>query len=268
MKKLFLTAAAALVLSVAAGEANADSVSGTLGGSYANDTSAGGSDLWNIDGSLTGRFDGNWGLEAVGGYHGLSGDLSPNLDIWNIGGSAFWGASTGRVAASVNYYSTSITGIDLHVTSYGVGGEWYAGPNFTVALKGGGNTVDVSGFGASASESGGYAGGMLQWYALPNFAVSGAVDYAKQFGGHATSETIKGEWLFSSTMPVSLFGGYQHVDVNAGGAGFAGGDAGDILFVGLKFYMNGDGSQTLVDRQRNGSLGYIAEAPVVGLPTN
>jgi len=99
-------------------------------------------------------------------------------------------------------------------------------------------------------------------------ALSGSVDYTGQFGGHATSETIKGEWLFSQSLPVALYGGYEHSDLNSSGFGYSAGGAGDLVFIGLKLYMNGDGSGTLVDRQRNGSLGYIAQAPVLGLPTD
>ncbi len=269
MKKVLLASVASLALSVALGEAaSANGISGTLSSSYANDTSSNGGDLWNVDGTLTGRFGGDWGLEAVGGYHSLDAGVGSNLDIWNVGGSAFWASVNGRVAASLNYYSTSISGVDLHVTSYGAGGEWYAGPSLTVAVKGGGNSADVSAFGASASKGGGYACGMLKWYAMPNLAVSGSVDYTDQFGGHATSETIKGEWLFSQSLPVALYGGYEHADLNAGGFGYNAGGAGDLFFIGLKLYMNGDGSGTLVDRQRDGSLGYIAQAPVLGLPTD
>jgi len=269
MRKVLLASAASLVFCGAfAGAASANGISGTLSGSYANDTSSSGGELWNIDGTLTGRFGGNWGLEAVGGYHSLDAGIGSNLDIWNVGGSAFWASVNGRIAASINYYSTSVSGVDLHVTSYGAGGEWYAGPSLTVALKGGGNSSDVSAFGASASEGSGYVGGMLKWYAMPNLALSGSVDYTGQFGGHVTSETIEGEWLFSESLPVALYGGYEHADLNSSGFGYSGGGAGDLVFVGLKLYMNGDGSGTLVDRQRNGSLGYIAQAPVLGLPTD
>jgi len=128
MRKVLLASVTSLALGVAfAGAASASDISGTLAGSYANDTSNSGGDLWNIDGALTGRFGGDWGLEAVGGYHSLDAGIGSNLDIWNVGGSAFWASVNGRVAASSNYYSTSISGVDLHVTSYGAGGELVCG---------------------------------------------------------------------------------------------------------------------------------------------
>ncbi len=225
-------------------------------------------DLYNINGSLTDTFGGNWGVEATGGYHNLSNTgIGRDLDIWNVGGSAFWANVQGRLAATVNYYSTSAFRADLHVTSYGAGGEFYAGPSVTLAVKGGGNTVDVSGFGGSGSDSGGYAGGMAQWYPMPNLSLSGSVDYAEFSFLDATSETFKAEYLASETLPVSVYAGYEHVEYNTSGFGL-GGDGDLFSRRAWKFYMNGSDSGTLVDRQRSGSLGYIAQAPILGLSTN
>src|SRR5580698_5178695 len=126
MKKILLASVGAIALCAALPGAASASVSGTVSGSYADDTNGGGA------------------------------------DIWNIGGSLFWAGMQGRLAATVNYDDISVSGGDVHFTSYGVGGEWYAGPSFTVALKGGGTTVDITGF--SGNTSGGYAGGMLQGY--------------------------------------------------------------------------------------------------------
>jgi len=257
MTKSLLLSSAALVLGLtfAATAANA-SVSGTLGASYASDTDNSSGDLWNVNGSLTGMMGGDWGLEGTGGYHSISGSGS-NLDIWNVGGSAFWQMTQGRLAASVNYFSTSSSGLDLNQTSYGVGGEWYAGSNFTVALKGGGQTI--SAYGSDAS--GGYVGGMLKWYAMPNLALSGQVDYTEFSGTHYTSEGIQAEWMFSNTMPLSIYGGWQHQEIS-------GGSSGNTFDVGLKFYFNNPTGGSLVDRQRSGSLGYIAQGSFLGLPTN
>jgi hypothetical protein len=249
MKKILLASVGALALCAALPSAASAGVSGTLSGSWADDTNGGGGNIWNVDGSLTGMFGSNWGAEVDGGYHNVD---NAGADIWNIGGSLFWAGMQGRLAASVNYDDISISGGDVHFTSYGVGGEWYAGPSFTVAVKGGGTTVDVTGF--SGNTSGGYAGGMLQGYLMPNLSLSGSVDYMGISGGHITSETARVEWLFSQTTPVSVYGGYQHVD-----AGFLGGNE-DIFFVGAKLYLNGSGGGTLVDRQRNGSLGYISKS--------
>jgi hypothetical protein len=267
MKSILLASVGALALCAALpGAASAD-ISGTVSGSYANDTNGGGGGLWNVGGSLTDKFAGDWGAEVTGGYHSLGlGDGFGNLDIWNVGGSVFWASMQGRLAATVNYYSTSNDGLNLNVTNYGAGGEWYLGPNFTVAVKGGGDTVNVSEFGGSGNASGGYAGGMLQWYVMPDLSLSGSVDYAELGGLNTTSETAKVEWLFSHSTPISVYGGYEHAD--SGSNGFGGLGGGDLFFVGLKFYFNGASGGALVDRQRNGSLGYIADTPVLGLSTN
>jgi hypothetical protein len=271
MKNTFLASAGALALCAAlsgpalAGPMGGD-FSGTVSGSYAGDTDDNSGNIWNINGSLTGTFGDDWGLEATGGYHNISdgngfgfGSRS-SLDVWNVGGSAFWTMEQARLAATVNYYHTDLLGFGLNVTNYGAGGEYYFGPEFTVAVKGGGNTIDVEHLG---HDNGGYVGGQLQWYIMPNLSLSGAVDYADIKLFNTTSETVKGEWLISESMPVSVYGGYQHVEY---GNGLYGDD--NLLFVGLKLYMNGQGGGALVDRQRNGSLGYIAEAPVLGLSTN
>lgn len=265
MKNHLFLSAGVLALGLALSNSSNAAVSGTLSGSYASDTDNNSGDLWNINGSLTGMFADNWGVEATGGYHNLSDGFGDSLDIWNVGGSVLWAATQGRLAATVNYYDTSELGADLNVTSYGVGGEWYAGPNFTIAVKGGGNTVHASlgGFGGN-DDGGGYAGGMLQWYAMPNLSISGAVDYSEFSSFNTTSETAKVEWMFSNTLPVSIYGGYEHADENSGGFG----TGGNLFFVGLKLYMNSEGGGALVDRQRSGSLGYIAETPVFGLSTN
>jgi len=225
-------------------------VSGTLGASYANDsTGSPNLDMWNIDGSLTWSSP-TWGVEAAGGYHNIS---PGSLDIWNIGGSVFWNwPSVGRLAGTVNYDDLGSGG--LKFTSYGAGLDWWVNSNVTVDVKGGGTNID---FGCSGCNvNGGYVGGMLKYYALGgNLALSGTVDYFSVTGGNETDETLRAEYLWSPTFPMSVYGGYQHQDGNL----FFGGTSQDIFFVGLKFYFNGAGAASLEDRQRNGSLGYISQ---------
>jgi hypothetical protein len=242
MNKIVLGAAAALLVS--AGAASAAGVNGTLSGSYAN-FSNGGGDVWNLDGALNTGLGGGWGVEGTAGYHNVNSGGS--ADLFNFGGSIYWGNPDYRIAATVNYMDLSL----FHLTSYGAGGEWYAAPNLTFSARGGGASGQ---FGID----GGYVGGDAKWYVTPDFAINAGVDYINLSGfTHETSEDIRGEWLISETTPVSLFGGYAHADSGAVGSQ-------DIFFVGIKLYTNDSGAATLVDRQRSGNLGYIGGVPYFG----
>lgn len=240
MKNVLLATVGTLALCAAVSTSAMATANGTLSAGYANITNSGGGDIWGINGSLEGMFGGSWGGQLDGGYHNVSGSGG---DIWNVGGSLFWANTSSRIAASVGYHDLG-GGADF--TNYGVGAEFYAGSSFTVAVKGGGES--------GSGTSGGYVGGMAEWYATPNFALSAQVDYL-DVGGSITSESIQGEWLFSTSTPVSIYGGYQHVDL--GGSSDA-----DVVFVGVKLYMNGSGAMTLVDRQRQGSMTYITQSPL------
>jgi hypothetical protein len=215
--------------------------SGTVAGSYANlDLGGPGStDVWGGTAAATATFGGNWGVEGDLDYHNISG--AGSADLWAFGGNVFWRGMNTRIAGSVMYHDVP----GGNATNYGVGAEWFAGDQFTIAVKGGG----LSGSGSD----GGYVGGNVKWYAMPNLALSGTVDYADQ-GGSLTTEKLQAEWLISESTPISIYGGYQHVDL-------AGPGDGNVFFVGIKLYANAGGG-ALVDRQRNGSLGYIAESPV------
>ncbi|HEX2593851.1 MAG TPA: hypothetical protein VHL34_20295 [Rhizomicrobium sp.] len=238
--KFLATASVAALAALVSVPASAD-VAATVSGSYANiDVGPGSADVWGGNGALTGMFADNWGGEADLSYHNISG--AGSTDIWSFGGNVFWRGMDTRVAASVMYHD--ITG--GNATNYGLGAEWFAGDSVTLAIKGGG----ISGSGAN----GGYVGGDVKWYAMPNLAFDGRVDYADQ-GVSTTTETLQAEWLFSEDTPVSIYGGYQHVDV--GGLG----GNGNVWFVGIKLYANG-GNGTLVDRQRSGTLGYLSQSPV------
>jgi hypothetical protein len=265
MKKHLLLSACALALIVACAGSASAAVSGTVGGSYAGDAGDGSGDMWNVNGSLLETFGsgGTWGAEETAGYHNFSDDGS-HLNVWNLGGSAFWQNMQGRLAATVNYYGTTESGIDIGVINTGVGGEWYGGRSVTLVIKGGAETLTASGYGNSGSQTGEYAGGMVQWYVIPNISLSGAVDYYEVAGTHTTAETGKIEWMFSDSMPLSIYGGYEHADVGTGGIG----SKGNLFFAGLKFYFNGTRGGALVDRQRSGSLGYLSDMPIIGVTAN
>ena len=233
--KLKLSLAALLLASAMPVAANA-AVSANLSTSYTNVSGSGG-DIWNIDGALGDSF-GNWGAEVTGGYHSSGGSSG------NAGGAIYYAGTSYRIAISGNYLDLG----GLHLANYGVGGEWYASSQFTVALRGGG----VSG---SGSSSGGYGGGDVKFYVTPDLALSAGGDYIDISGTGISSEDIRAEWLISQSFPVSVFGGYSHVDA---------GSSADVFFVGVKIYLNEPGGGALVDRQRGGNLGYIDGMPYLG----
>ncbi len=231
-----LGAACAIALSALASTAANAAVNGFIGGSYGNINSGGSSDVWGIKGALSGTFGGGWGIQGQGDYHNIS---SSAADDWDLGGNVFWGTSTFRVNGQVLYHDIG----GANFTNYGAGVTWFAGPSVNVAARGGG----YSGTGTS----GGYIGGNIDWYAIPNLAISGHVDYI-DIGTGITSETGQVEWLFSSSTPVSIYGGYQHVDISGANA--------NVWFLGVKLYVNSAGGD-LVDRQRAG-LGYAGDSPL------
>lgn len=238
--KIKLSIAALLLASAAPLSAHADGISANLSGSYAN-FSNGGGDVWNVDGAIDSGLGGSWGAELTGGYHNASGG-----DGGNFGGALSYSGANYRLAASGNYLNLG----GLSIANYGVGGEWFASSQFTVALRGGG----VS---ASGGTSGGYAGGNVKFYVTPNIVLDGGVDYVGLSGGNLTSEDISAEWLVSQTTPISIFGGYQHTDVTGGGSL-------DAFFVGLRIYTDSPSGEALVDRQRTGNLGYLDGMPYLG----
>jgi hypothetical protein len=61
------------------------------------------------------------------------------------------------------------------------------------------------------------------------------------------------EYLFSERLPVSIFAGYTLASPSGVGSTDV-----NLFFVGLKIYADERTSRTLVDRQRNGTLGWLS----------
>jgi hypothetical protein len=268
MLKSTLLMAGACVASLAlASPAFADApvgLAGTLSGSYSNwnfsGSSGGSSNVWSADGQAAfglGMHD--LGAEIDGGYHNLSsgGSGSGSIDVWNIGGDLFWApAQQGRLGATVQYESLSGSGANAHLTEYGAFGEFYASDMITLGLNGGGWTSGShSAFGSGTD--GGYVGGGVTGYVMPNLALTGQINYFSGSGAHLTNYSAMGEYLVSDALPVSIYGGYTYTDVS--------GASGHInqWTIGVKFYTNGNGS-TLVEKQRNGALDNLVR-PILQL---
>jgi len=252
----------ATVSAVALGSAEADAAApiglvGTFVAEYArSDANGANADLWGASGAAAfGLGTNDIGGEINGGYHRLTiDDVDADSDIWNVGGSLFWAPAIGRFGPTVTYSSISFSGaasgLDVHATTYGVFGEFFASPFITIAVKGGGLSGDanISGFGGS-SDTGTYLGGSLTGYLMPNLALNGAIDYVDFAGGQVTTYGANAEFLISEMTPISVFAGYNHTQISDGG-----GDA-DAWIIGLKFYTGGPAP--LVTHHRTGTLGSV-----------
>jgi hypothetical protein len=231
---------------------------GTFSAEYArSDSNGSNADVWGLSGAGAFGFgDTNEiGGEINGGYHRLSiPDVDADSDIWNVGGSVFWAPAIGRFGPTVTYSSISFSGaasgLDVHATTYGVFGEFFASPFITLAAKGGGvsGKANLSGVG-SGSDTGTYLGGSVTGYLMPNLALNGAIDYLDFSGIKVTAYGVNAEYLISEMTPISVFAGYNHTQISDGG-----GDA-DAWLIGLKFYTGGPAP--LVTRHRTGTLGSV-----------
>src|ERR1700712_2515887 len=160
MKKIILGSVCVMALALCAGAASAAGFNANISGSYAN-VSGGGGGIYNVDLAAQTDFGGSWGGELTGGYHNATGG-----DIGNIGGAVFWAQPSYRLALAVNYLDLSA----IHLTTAGLGGEWYASSNFTVAVRGGYGSAQ---FGVDGE----YVGTDVKWYATPDIAISGGANY-------------------------------------------------------------------------------------------
>jgi hypothetical protein len=269
-----LLGASALLLSAApltAADAAAPmGFAGAIGGAYGQSSCEGcdSSDAWTLGGSGAFGFGPSFGAQVDASYSGAN-----DNDIFGLGGSLFWAPVFGRLGASVQWQTTDddFSGftIDVNALTYGVFGEFYLGNFLTVAAKGGGLSVDFDDGTVSATETGSYAAAALTGYVMPNLALQADVT----FGGiddffdsgeslDTTAFAVGAEYLVSEMVPVAIFGGYSFGNVE-----FLGVDTDvDTWVIGVRFYFGAAGP-TLVDKHRNGSLGWVGATNVNALIT-
>ena len=252
-----LLSSSAFVLAVlplsAANAAAPMGFAGTVSGEYGHlDADGATGDSWGINGEGAFGLGPNFGAQINGSYHNLSDDSDADADIFDIGGSVFWASQMARAGGTIGYKSIDFgSGFDLNATAYGGFGEYYFSDFFTLGAHAGGWSGEFLGFDAD----GYYVGGRATGYIMPNFAISGTVDF---FGdeGDATTWSIDAEWMFSEMTPISIYGGYRNT--SADGAGDI-----DAFFIGVRFYAGG-APMPLVGHHRNGTLGWLGE-PLRGL---
>jgi len=248
LRNKILGTACALALGAFAAPAYASNFSGTIDGEYANLSANGGgghANSWGGNGS--GVFDTGWSnlaLQGDIGYHNLSAS-GTNVNLFDIAATPFLRMDHGRLGVTVGYTDAQNHG-STDITNYGGFGEWFAGHAFTVGVKGGG-------FNANHGLNGAYVGAQLTGYVMPDFSLAGSVDYTSfSHSGHETDYNATAEYLISETTPISVFGGYTYSE-------FSGSSQFNTWMIGLKFYCNGTGASTLVDRQRAGNVGWAAK---------
>lgn len=182
-------------------------------------------------------------LEFDASYHHSS-TTGSSSNNWTAGTALIWNQLGWRFGPVFGFQSSSTGSFSAQTYNYGAFAEWFAAPNVTVFAKGGGFSGDFS-------NDGYYLGGLAKYYGSPDFALNGGIDYTHytSFGGFdETDYSIGGEYLFSETTPISFFGGYTYSDYSYSYHV-------SQVFVGLRFYLNGAGVSTLLDRQRTGLLG-------------
>jgi hypothetical protein len=176
------------------------------------DLSSGGADYWAIDGFLFSRND----QSAYGGFLGYdtfeSG--SSSYDEWSIGGFGQWYHGNTTWTGQLGYADTEG---EVHVIHIDGEGRHFVNDNFSFQGNLGYGDVDGSG--------------------------GGSVNYWT--GG------IGAEWQFASA-PISLYGGWQHVDIDGGGEA-------DTLGLGARWNFGGG---SLLDRNRSGA-GFTRVTPTV-----
>jgi hypothetical protein len=203
-------------------------------------------------------------------YSGDGDDGGEHTGDWSLAISPFWRMDWGRFGVNLGAQKYTYNGYyvyDNGATSSenaGLFAEWYLGPNLTLAGKGGwweGDERDY--YGDTYHDNGGYVGGQAIWYAMPDLAVTGTIDYVGYKGGYnETNYGATAEWLVSETTPISIYGGWMGTSFSHGGGSV------NTWLVGVKVYTDQNGSSTLVDRQRSGSSTWDTKFNPTGLATD
>jgi hypothetical protein len=242
MRSLII-AAAALVAVAAPGVASAQAT-GYVDASYANssvDTDFGDADAdgWAVGGAVA--FDAYaLGVQLDANYANSEADEGDDTDAWNIGGHVFKRTDTWLLGGVVNYGSVDAGDGDSDFWTVGVEGQYYleratldAAVTYTEA-----DDADLS---ATAVDLGG------TYFFTDNFTVNAGVGFAQlenDFGDDADviSAGLGAEYQFAS-VPVSVFGGYAHSEVDDFDL------SSDTLSIGVRYNFGG----TLYERNRSGA---------------
>lgn len=238
--KLVLVAAAALLC----GTANAGSLegfTGTLGAGYNySDFSGTSLDTYDIGGSVNYLFDKS-GISAQGGFGYTETQVEGgSFHTWIGNGGLFWRGTELALGMYGSYNRMSVGGYSGEYQTYGLLGEYYVSPVVTLRLRGGGMTAEAS------DTNGGYLGGGLSWYILPELALNLDVSHNSISSLHWTTVSTGVEYLPFAEIPVTLGLSYEYANWMAG----SGRADSNGLMIRLTYHL-GEGS-SLVDLDRSG----------------
>lgn len=239
--------------------------SATLGFDYAhfNPKSGSDGDQWGFTGSALFPFVHNFGIDIDAGYDRVTSKFF-DLDHWTAGASIVGQIGDVRFGPTYGFQSNSASGFSVDTHNYGAYADYFVTPWLTLSAKGGG-------FSSDPGSNGYYLGGQAKGYVTPNLAINGMIDHThfNAFGGaDETDYSVSGEYLVSwddednpvfSWPPISIYGGYTRSNFSPGNFHV------DTFFVGLKFYTDGNGANTLIDRQRTGSLNWSSSFAALSL---
>jgi|GEM_PF-1094764 len=169
---------------------------------------------------------------------------STPVDTWTSGGAVTWRDANYAVGFAGGYNSSRLLGISAGYGNYGLVGEYYAAPDLTLRLRGGG----ISGSFGPLSGDGGYYGGGATYYVTPNLSLTADGAYNTISGLHWATFEVGPEYKPFDALPVSISASYTHDNINTYGRSLSS----DGLMVRLAWHF-GEGN-SLVEFDRNGPL--------------
>jgi len=164
-----------------------------------------------------------------------------SAELWAGALHGFWRDPKGAIGVSAGYGSMALGGESIRIGTYGAFGEWYARPDLTLRIKGGG--LNVKDYG----QTGGHVGAGAEYYIIPRLGISAEGEYASYSGQHFSSLGASIEFQFWSKLPMTLSTGYQYTQ-NGGGSNTG------TLMVHLRYLFGVSGA--LVDLDRTGPLAW------------
>lgn len=243
MKKFLLGAAAVVAVAapgVAAAEANGyvdlayTSSEADIGGL------SGDADGWTVGGATSWGGDGSFGMQLDAVVSQSDADGGGDVSNWTLGGHAFIRDESHLFGAFASFGNIDIDGAgDLDHWTAGLEGQWYlARTTFDGAISySEADDVDLN---ATALELG------VTHFFMDNFSVNGGVDFGTLEAGGVDADVVSygvgAEYQFAA-MPVSIFGGWEHAEIDDADA------ENDALTVGVRWNWGG----SLLERNRSGA---------------